>query len=120
MERLRIEHIHSLTEDELTMLWFCINVVNPKILSYEIPPELFPCIKYQALKDRILQCEQFVKEEYKNIFNEMKKKLEMPYTEPAPIIENTPTSSLEPIAENAVSSSIEENNNLNNSGSMVS
>jgi len=119
MERLRREHVYSLTEDELTILWFCINVVNPKILSYEISPELFTSIKYQALKDRVLQCEQFIKEEHKIIFNEMKKKLEMPYTEPVPILENMITSSVDPITENTALPT-EENNNLNISASMVS
>jgi hypothetical protein len=108
MAKLRNEHINDLNEDELSILWFCINVVSPKILNYEITPSLFTSIKHEALQNRLLQCEQFIKDEYKNIFNELKRKLEMPHiSPPAPVIENV------------LSSSIEQNNNLNNTGSVV-
>lgn len=85
-----MEQIDDLTEDELTMLWFTINVVDPKILNYEIPPNLFTSINYDMLKDRVLQCEHFVKEEFKPIFNDMKRKLDMPYTEIKPALPEIP------------------------------
>jgi hypothetical protein len=79
-------HIESLNDDELSMLWFMVNIVNPKIVNYELSPELFTSIKYADLKNRILQCEQFIKDEYKSVYNELKRKMELPYDVP-PIVE---------------------------------
>lgn len=30
---MKLDHLESLTEDELAMLWFCINKINPPVLS---------------------------------------------------------------------------------------
>jgi hypothetical protein len=98
--KLKNEHIQNLSEDELAMLLFIVNAVSPKILNYEITPNLIPSINHDALTGRVLQCEQFIKDEYKHIFNEMKRKLEMPYTPPP-----------EP--------PVDSNNNLNNSQNVV-
>jgi len=79
-------HIESLNEDELSMLWFIVNVVSPKIVNYELGPELITSINCDALKNRINQCEPFIKPESISVFNELKRKLESPHIIP-PIVE---------------------------------
>lgn len=66
---MKLEHLESLTEDELAMLWFCINKINPPVLSgVELEPSLFTSIKHKKLMDRVLQCAQYIKEEHKSIY----------------------------------------------------
>lgn len=66
---MKLEHLDSLTHDELSMLWFIINKVNPPVLqNIELEPSLFVYIKHKRLMDRILQCAQHVKEEHQSVF----------------------------------------------------
>lgn len=75
---MKLEQLESLTEDELAMLWFCINKVNPPVLtSVELEPSLFVSIKHKRLMDRILQCAQHVKEEHHAVFTGLVNKLKV-------------------------------------------
>lgn len=73
---MRLEQLYSLSEDEIDILWFCINVVNPKILrKVDLEPRDFVSIKHNALIERLKQCRQFVKEENLPIFDGLVEKI---------------------------------------------
>jgi hypothetical protein len=72
---MKLEQLYDLNDDELSMLWFMINKVNPPSLPYEADPCLFVYINHQRLVDRIKQCGQFVKDEHQHIFNGLKAKI---------------------------------------------
>jgi hypothetical protein len=73
---MKLDHLQSLTEDELAMLWFCINKINPPLLSTEeLEPRLFVSIKHKRLMDRLLLCTQHVKEEHQSVFAGLVNKL---------------------------------------------
>jgi hypothetical protein len=75
---MKLEHLDSLTHDELSMLWFIINKVNPPVLqNIELEPSLFVYIKHKRLMDRILQCAQHVKEEHQSVFAGLVNKLKV-------------------------------------------
>lgn len=75
---MKLEHLESLTEDELSMLWFCINKVTPSVIAgVELEPSLFVSIRHKKLMDRILQCTQHVKEEHQSVFNGLVNKLKV-------------------------------------------
>lgn len=75
---MKLEHLESLTEDELAMLWFCINKVNPPVIAgVELEPSLFVSIRHKKLMDRILQCAQHVKEEHQSVFAGLVNKLKV-------------------------------------------
>jgi hypothetical protein len=75
---MKFDHLDSLTEDELAMLWFCVNKVNPSVLSgIELEPSLFVAIKHKKLMDRLLQCAQYVKEEHHSVFTGLVNKLKV-------------------------------------------
>ena len=75
---MKLEHLDSLTEDELAILWYCINKVNPPVLAdIELEPELFIAIKHRKLMYRLLQCGQHVKEEYHSVFAGLINKLKV-------------------------------------------
>lgn len=75
---MKLEHLESLTEDELSMLWFCINKVTPSVIAgVELEPSLFVSIRHKKLMDRILQCAQHVKEEHQSVFNGLVNKLKV-------------------------------------------
>ena len=75
---MKLEHLESLTEDELAMLWFCINKINPPVLAgIELEPSIFVAIKHKKLVDRVLQCAQYVKEEHHTVFTGLVNKLKV-------------------------------------------
>jgi len=75
---MKLDHLESLTEDELAMLWFCINKVNPSVIAgVELEPSLFVSIRHKKLMDRILQCAQHVKEEHQSVFAGLVNKLKV-------------------------------------------
>jgi hypothetical protein len=75
---MKLDHLDSLTEDELAMLWFCVNKINPPVLSgVELEPEVFTSIKHKRLMDRLLQCAQYIKEEHHSIFTGLVAKLKV-------------------------------------------
>ncbi len=73
---MRLEQLHSLTEDEIAMLWGIVNLgVPPVIACYQMDPELFPSIRDDKLKQRVNQFDKYVKPEYSQIYNSLKSKL---------------------------------------------
>jgi hypothetical protein len=75
---MKLDHLQSLTEDELAMLWFCINKIDPPVVSgVELEPVLFTSIKHKRLMDRVLQCAQHVKEEHHAVFSGLVAKLKV-------------------------------------------
>lgn len=73
--KMTLSQLHSLDEDEIALLWFIINKVNPPVVSWEMDPSLFPSINHQKLMDRVLQCEKFIKPEHLSKFSSLKNKL---------------------------------------------
>jgi hypothetical protein len=75
---MKLEQLHSLTEDETAMLWFMVNkVYKPAIVGIEMEPAIFPAIKQGWLVHRIVQLKDSVKEEYFPIYESLKAKLEI-------------------------------------------
>lgn len=75
---MKLEQLESLTEDELAMLWFILNKVNPPVLNgVELESSLFVSIKHGRLMDRILQCAQHVKDEHRAVFTGLVNKLKV-------------------------------------------
>lgn len=75
---MKKEQLKSLNEDELSILWFCVNKVNPPVLKgIELDPVLFTSINHKMLMDRLLQCRQYIKEEYINVFDGLVHKLKV-------------------------------------------
>ena len=70
------EQLNSLTEDELSMLWFIINKINPTILKdIEMEPVLFTSINHKKLVDRVMRCKVHVKNEHMSVFDVLMSKL---------------------------------------------
>jgi hypothetical protein len=58
------------------MLWGIINMGNPPVLTgQELEPTLFPFIKENKLKDRVIQFDKYVKPEYIELYSSLKSKL---------------------------------------------
>ena len=73
---MTIDQLKSLTEDELSMLWFCINKVNPSILKeIELEPILFTSINHKKLMNRLNQCKVHVKAEHQQVYDGLMGKL---------------------------------------------
>jgi hypothetical protein len=73
---MTIEQLKSLSEDEVAMLWGMINLGNPPVIKgVHMEPSLFPSIKNEMLKHRVLQFDKYVKPEYSEIYNSLKNKL---------------------------------------------
>jgi hypothetical protein len=75
---MRLEQLHSLTEDETAMLWFMVNkVYKPAIVGVEMEPTVFPSIKHGWLVNRIGQLKDNIKDEHRPIYDSLKAKLEI-------------------------------------------
>ena len=73
---MTLDQLQSLSEDEVTMLWGIINMGNPPVLTgQELEPTLFPFIKENKLKDRVIQFDKYVNSEYIELYNSLKSKL---------------------------------------------
>lgn len=73
---MTIEQYKSLSEDEIDLIWFCINKINPPILKkVEIDPEHFVCIKHRYFIEKLNHSRSQVKEEYLPLFDGLIKKL---------------------------------------------
>ena len=73
---MKLEQLRSLTEDEIAMLWGIINLGTPPVIAnYQMDPELFPFIKDEKLKQRVIQFDKYVKPEYIELYNSLKSKL---------------------------------------------
>lgn len=72
---MKIEQLKSLTDDELAMLWGCINIVKPTVMNIELEPQLFTSINHKKLMDRLTGCKKLLKEEHHEIFDGLLNKL---------------------------------------------
>ena len=73
---MTLDQLQSLSEDEVTMLWGIINMGNPPVLTgQELEPTLFPFIKENKLKVRVIQFDKYVKPEYIELYSSLKTKL---------------------------------------------
>ena len=73
---MTLDQLHSLTEDEVTMLWGIVNMGNPPVLAgQQLEPSLFPFIKDYKLKERVIQFDKYVKPEYIGIYTSLRSKL---------------------------------------------
>jgi hypothetical protein len=73
---MTLDQLHSLTEDEVTMLWGIVNMGNPPVLAgQQLEPSLFPFIKDHKLKERVIQFDKYVKPEYIGIYTSLRSKL---------------------------------------------
>jgi hypothetical protein len=72
---MTLEQLHSLTEDELSLLWFIVNKIGQPIVRYELDPPLFTSIEKQQLINRVLTAESSLSEEGKPIYESLKTKM---------------------------------------------
>ena len=71
-----IEQFNTLTDDEISVLWYAINKLIPPVLDgVEIEPELFTSIKHNAILNRIEIIKSLLKEEHKHLYESLKVKL---------------------------------------------
>lgn len=73
---MTLDQLHSLTEDEVIMLWDIVNMGNPPVLAgHQMEPVLFPSIKDHKLRERVIQFDKYVKPEYIGIYTSLRSKL---------------------------------------------
>lgn len=73
---MTIQQLNSLTDDELAILWGCINRVHPPVIEgIDLNYKLFTAIKHKKLIERVLACKQHIKEEHIKIFDDMLSKI---------------------------------------------
>lgn len=72
---MTLREYESLTQDEIDILLFLFNTATPRVMPYEIEPHDLLYIRRKFLEARVCQCEQFVKDEFKLKYGEMKTKL---------------------------------------------
>jgi hypothetical protein len=73
---MMIEQFDTLTDDEISVLWYAINKLAPPVLDeVEIGPELFTSVKHDALLNRIEMIKPLLKEEHKHLYESLKLKL---------------------------------------------
>ena len=75
---MRLEQLNSLSDDELALLWGCINLVEPKIMQLcELEPSSFPSINHRKLMNRLINCKTRIKEEHHPLFDGLLNKLRL-------------------------------------------
>lgn len=73
---MRREHLESLTDDELALLWGCINIVEPTVIqNVQLEPQLFTSINHRKLMDRLTNCKLKIKEEHHPLLDGLLNKL---------------------------------------------
>lgn len=76
---MTIQQLKSLSEDELAILWGCVNVIEPKVLSTcDLDVQLFTSINHRKLMNRLLNCRIKIKQEYHSVFDGLLNKLKVP------------------------------------------
>jgi len=75
---MTIDQLHTLDENEIIILWYCINKIEPPILSeQELTPEMFPIIDHRILMDKLTGCKLSIKDEYQELFDGLISKLKV-------------------------------------------
>jgi hypothetical protein len=73
---MTLEELHSLNEDETSMLWFIINKIDrPAIYGIELEPSLFPSINRYWLTEKVLKAKESVKPEHLSVYETLTSKL---------------------------------------------
>lgn len=73
---MKLEQLKSLSEDELALLWGCINLVEPPVIkNIQLEPQLFTSINHRKLMDRLTNCKLKIKEEHHPLFDGLLNKL---------------------------------------------
>jgi hypothetical protein len=73
---MTLEELHSLNEDETSMLWFIINKIDrPAIYGIELEPSLFPSINRYWLTEKVLRAKESVKPEHLSVYETLTSKL---------------------------------------------
>ena len=73
---MTLEELHSLNEDETSMLWFIINKIDrPAIYGIELDPSLFPSINRYWLTEKVLKAKESVKPEHLSVYETLTSKL---------------------------------------------
>lgn len=73
---MTLEQLNSLNDDELTMLWYAINKIQPPVIEgVELDVSVFCSVKPHAIINRVLQLEPAIKDEHKPIYESLKSKL---------------------------------------------
>jgi hypothetical protein len=73
---MTLEELHSLNEDETSMLWFIINKIDrPAIYGIELEPSVFPSINRYWLTEKVLKAKESVKPEHLSVYETLTSKL---------------------------------------------
>jgi hypothetical protein len=73
---MTLEELHSLNEDETSMLWFIINKIDrPAIYDIELEPSVFPSINRYWLTEKVLKAKESVKPEHLSVYETLTSKL---------------------------------------------
>lgn len=73
---MTLDQLNSLNDDELAMLWYAINKMQPPALAgVELDVSLFCAVKADAINNRVMQLESAIKDEHKEIYTSLKQKL---------------------------------------------
>lgn len=76
---MTLQQLRSLNEDELSILWYCVNKVPPQVLAgVELEPSLFTSINHRKLMNRLTNCRILIKEEHRQVFDGLMDKLRLP------------------------------------------
>jgi outer membrane biosynthesis protein TonB len=95
--RMRLEQKNSLSEDELSMLWFIVNKVHPPVSTIDIDDAVLTSIKPAALEHRVKGSQALIKKEYIHIYRGLTSKLNIVVDIPDDILVPAPTP--EPVSE---------------------
>lgn len=75
---MRLEQLNSLNDDELCLLWGCVNYAKPPVISgVELSPSCFVSIKHRKLMARLEGCRNLLKEEHKVILDGLIQKIKV-------------------------------------------
>jgi len=75
---MTLQQLNSLNDDELSILWFCINKVDPPVLTgVDLVPSIFPAINHKKLMNRMAKCRMMIKSEHMEIFDGLIDKLKV-------------------------------------------
>ena len=70
-----LHQLNSLTDDEIAVVLYIVNCLEPKVLPYELGPRLLCSIKHHKLCERVVKSEPFINELGMPILVSLKSKL---------------------------------------------
>lgn len=72
---MRLAQLHNLSEMELMMLLYIVNVLEPIRPPSEITPAMLPYINHAALLEKVARYESHVHDEFKHVYKSLLTKL---------------------------------------------